>query len=479
MKTIKKFLLLFILSSLSHSIFAQGIDKPRYQIITHRAGIYLGTIEIELFPFIAPLATANFDSLVNVLAYDSTAFHRVVPGFVIQGGDPNSINGPISTWGQGQPGQPNVPAEFSVARHERGRIGAARDANINSANSQFYICVAPAYFLDGQYTVYGEVTSGMNIVDTIVNSPRDINDVPLQKIEMFITYLGVNDTVPQAPVLNTPLDNAISINLNQNLTWNAVSDGVIYTLEISDDSLFSNIITTKVVGITNSTIIGLSPYTTYYWRVKVNNGGHESPWSSFYRFTTLLSNPILISPPDSSTNVYLNPIFTWDSLPGALTYLLQVATSTSFSTGSLVYNQSGITGTSQQVGGLNPSTNYYWRMRGNDGNTFGQYSVKFLFTTGTTIGLTENPTPTNQLRINKVYPNPASSVIHIEAYTKENALLTVELKDLQGKLVYQQEIVKSPAATTFEIPVHQLSKGFYILKLSSHNEEAIKNIEIR
>ena len=72
------------------NINAQGIDKPKYQIVTHRAGAYLGTFEIELFPLIAPLATANFDSLVSVQFYDSTAFHRVVPGFVIQGGDPNS-----------------------------------------------------------------------------------------------------------------------------------------------------------------------------------------------------------------------------------------------------------------------------------------------------------------------------------------------------------------------------------------------------
>ncbi|MFM8950405.1 MAG: peptidylprolyl isomerase [Bacteroidota bacterium] len=185
----KKLLLFVVVIASSFASFAQGIDKPQYQILTKRAGAYLGTINIELFPLIAPLHTHNFDSLVNDQFFDSTAFHRVVPGFVIQGGDPNTISGPISTWGQGQPWQQNVPAEFNAVRHVRGIIGAARDNDPNSANSQFYICVANATFLDGNYTVYGKVTTGMNIVDTIVSSPRNANDVPLQKIEMFAPIL--------------------------------------------------------------------------------------------------------------------------------------------------------------------------------------------------------------------------------------------------------------------------------------------------
>src|SRR5688572_11991926 len=138
----KHYLLSIALILFYFSTFSQGIDKPQYQIVTHRAGSYLGTFNIELFPLIAPLHVNNFDSLVGQQFYDSTAFHRVVPGFVIQGGDPNSINGPISTWGQGQPWQVTVDAEFSVVRHLRGIIGAARDVDPNSANSQFYICVA-------------------------------------------------------------------------------------------------------------------------------------------------------------------------------------------------------------------------------------------------------------------------------------------------------------------------------------------------
>ncbi|HRG59799.1 MAG TPA: peptidylprolyl isomerase, partial [Bacteroidia bacterium] len=178
--------------------------KPQYSILSIENGDTIGTTIVELFPNIAPLHVANFDSLVNIHFFDSTAFHRVIPGFMIQGGDPNSRHGPDSTWGYGNPNQPTVNAEFSAAKHLRGILSAARDNDTNSANSQFFICVGPAAWLNGQYSVYGRVVSGMNYVDTIVNAPRDANDKPLQKIEMFINYIGSNDSVPYTPILTSP-----------------------------------------------------------------------------------------------------------------------------------------------------------------------------------------------------------------------------------------------------------------------------------
>src|SRR4051812_31116946 len=93
--------------------------KPQYQILTMRLGDTLGITDVELFPAIAPMATSNFDSLVTYAFYDTTAFHRVIPGFMIQGGDPNSRHGPRSTWGLGDVSQPTVPAEFTAAKHKR------------------------------------------------------------------------------------------------------------------------------------------------------------------------------------------------------------------------------------------------------------------------------------------------------------------------------------------------------------------------
>ncbi len=284
MKKILPFLIAFLFTT---TTFAQSFPftgKPTYQIMTERAGVYLGTTTIELFPAIALNHVKNFDSLVSTQFYDSTAFHRVIPGFMIQGGDPNSINGPASTWGLGDSTQPTVNAEFSAAKRLRGTLSAARDTDINSANSQFFICVAPAAWLNGAYSVYGHVTSGMDIVDSIVASPRDSVDNPFQKIEMFITYTGSNDSIPVSPVLNLPLSGSYSASTVRALKWFAVSDAIIYHVEVSTDSLFSTFFKSVDVGTNQYTVTGLSAGTTYYWRVFTNNGGNVSSFSDVWNF---------------------------------------------------------------------------------------------------------------------------------------------------------------------------------------------------
>ena len=263
--------------------------KPRFQILTKRNNATLGIINVELFPNIAPHHTRNFDSLVSKQFYDTTAFHRVIPGFMIQGGDPNSRHGPKPTWGFGQAGQPTVNAEFSAAKHVRGILSAARSSNINSATSQFFICHAAASNLNGNYSIYGRVTSGINFVDTIANAPRDANDNPLVKIEMFVTYIGSNDTIPNPPNLTTPANGATNVDtLSQVfLKWAAQSDGIIYTVNFSTDSTFATNTTTLNTGNLQYITSGaLPPNTKYFWRVKTNNGGHFSAFSPVWKFTT-------------------------------------------------------------------------------------------------------------------------------------------------------------------------------------------------
>jgi peptidyl-prolyl cis-trans isomerase B (cyclophilin B) len=288
-KLISHLIILFLLV-ISNPCSAQftGVytGKPRFDILVKRSNIAIGTINIELFPGIAPLHTRNFDSLVSVQFYDSTAFHRVIPGFMIQGGDPNSRSGPIATWGYGDPSQPTVNAEFSAAKHLRGTLSAARDADTNSANSQFFICVAAASWLNGEYSVYGHVTGGMNIADSIVNSPRDSDDNPLQKIEMFITRNGSNDTVPNAPLLNIPASGTLVTGTSKLLRWYTVSDAIIYHLEVSTDSLFTTLHKSIKLSSIANTVANLSPGTTYYWRVRSNNGGHFSAYSQVWDFNT-------------------------------------------------------------------------------------------------------------------------------------------------------------------------------------------------
>ena len=145
----------------------------------------LGSIELKFFPDVAPNHVNNFIELAKKGFYDGTIFHRVIPGFMIQGGDPNTKNPDKSKHGLGGPGY-NVKAEFNNKPHKRGILSMARAANPDSAGSQFFICVADAPFLDKQYTVFGEVVSGMEVADKIVNQPRDKRDNPNERIEMKV-----------------------------------------------------------------------------------------------------------------------------------------------------------------------------------------------------------------------------------------------------------------------------------------------------
>ena len=127
-----------------------------------------GTIEVEFFPNAAPNHVANFIDLANEGFYNRTLFHRIDPNFVIQGGDPNTKgdDSDRNIWGQGGPNQ-TLQAEFNDIPHQRGIVSMARSNDPNSAGSQFFIVVQDSNFLDGQYTVFGRVVSGMDVVDRI------------------------------------------------------------------------------------------------------------------------------------------------------------------------------------------------------------------------------------------------------------------------------------------------------------------------
>jgi peptidyl-prolyl cis-trans isomerase B (cyclophilin B) len=145
----------------------------------------LGNIELKFFPDVAPNHVNNFIELAKRGFYDDTTFHRVIPGFMIQGGDPNSKEHDKLRHGMGGPGH-TVKAEFNSRPHKRGTLSMARAADPDSAGSQFFICVADAPFLDRNYTVFGEVVSGMDAVDKIVSQPRDARDNPDERIEMKV-----------------------------------------------------------------------------------------------------------------------------------------------------------------------------------------------------------------------------------------------------------------------------------------------------
>ncbi len=142
----------------------------------------LGNIELE-FLSDAPGHVKNFTDLANKGFYDGTLFHRVIPGFMIQGGDPNTKSDDRSTHGMGGPGY-TIKAEFNSTSHDRGILSMARSQDPDSAGSQFFIVVKDSHFLDNQYTAFGRVIKGMDVADKIVSVPRDSRDNPNEKVEL-------------------------------------------------------------------------------------------------------------------------------------------------------------------------------------------------------------------------------------------------------------------------------------------------------
>ncbi len=148
-----------------------------------------GEMEIVLFPDLAPKHVESFLKLAKSGFYNGTIFHRILPGFMIQGGDPLTKDpANRNRFGTGGPGY-TVPAEFSKVAHEKGILSAARTQDPNSAGSQFFIMVDKAPHLDGQYTVFGEVVKGVEVAETIVSQPRDLKDNPVERIEMTIEVM--------------------------------------------------------------------------------------------------------------------------------------------------------------------------------------------------------------------------------------------------------------------------------------------------
>ena len=158
-----------------------------------------GDMVVEFYPDVAPMHVESFIALAEEEYFNGTTFHRVIPGFVIQGGDPNSkldnraLHGTGGRagkfFGLGDENDPNtwlIPAEFNDIPHTKGILSMARTNDPNSASSQFFVCHDNAPFLDKNYTVFGKVIKGLEVIDLIVNSEKDMNDNPLEKIEMTV-----------------------------------------------------------------------------------------------------------------------------------------------------------------------------------------------------------------------------------------------------------------------------------------------------
>lgn len=158
-----------------------------------------GDMVLEFYPNIAKKHVDSFVTHAKNGYFDGTTFHRVIPGFVIQGGDPNSKDDDRSNdgmggyaakfYGEGEEENPEtwtLPAEFNDRLHIAGTLSMARSQAPNSAGSQFFICAGPTPQLDNKYTVFGQVIEGLDIIQEIVNTPRDRRDNPKEKVEMTV-----------------------------------------------------------------------------------------------------------------------------------------------------------------------------------------------------------------------------------------------------------------------------------------------------
>lgn len=193
--TITVFAIIFFMVSCETKNKESIMDKYDGAVISTK----FGDIVLEFFDDTAPKHVESFKLHAQNGYYDGTTFHRVIPGFMIQGGDPltkSEDRGRHGTGGnaakyfgigtESEESTWDLPAEFSSTPHERGILSMARSQNPDSGGSQFFICVADAPFLDNKYTVFGKVVSGLDVVDAIVNAPRDAKDNPDDRIEMKV-----------------------------------------------------------------------------------------------------------------------------------------------------------------------------------------------------------------------------------------------------------------------------------------------------
>jgi peptidyl-prolyl cis-trans isomerase B (cyclophilin B) len=156
----------------------------------------LGTIALRFFPEEAPSHVSYVKELIRKHFYDGTTFHRVIPHFVIQGGDPNSKDADRSNDGDGE-GDHRLQAEFSTHLHYKpGTVGMARDDDPNSGSCQFFIAIENLPRLDGRYTIFGEVTEGLDVARRIADLPRDLKDNPLHKVPIRVLLKQMRITKP-------------------------------------------------------------------------------------------------------------------------------------------------------------------------------------------------------------------------------------------------------------------------------------------
>ena len=201
------------LIGLGNFVFAETFSDPVVILETS-----FGEIVISFFPYDAPEHVKNFVVLAKNGFYDNTLFHRVIPGFMIQGGDPNTIDGDPNSWGQGGPDE-KLDAEFNSIKHNRGIVSMARSSDPNSAGSQFFIVHKDSNFLDGEYTVFGRIVteSSFETLDKIAAIQTGTNDRPIDPEQVKIIKVSVVDVSKISNILELSDPERIEFDIPQSI----------------------------------------------------------------------------------------------------------------------------------------------------------------------------------------------------------------------------------------------------------------------
>ncbi len=340
-------------------------------------------------------------------------------------------------------------------------------------------------YLDGMATVWlqeGAASIGNAIVDMIdVRLSDGLAALATHGSGIFSGYVNsVVATAPGTPSLIAPANGATGIPATRLLEWSVPEGAVSSVVEVSTQADFSTFhIVQKGIAGTSTTVGDLEPgLVTYYWRVRAVNSGGTSQYSPVWSFTTTVAAPEQVIPEQGATNVSRTPVLTWESVPGAASYRVQIAPSIAFS--NLVVDESGIAGTSFAAPLLDADRRYYWRVlaKGNDGAE-GPFSGRRSFTTGTTTDVDEKQLqPLFSLMQN--YPNPFSTQTTLRFSLQRRARVHLALFDAAGKSIMVLADKEMEAGDhSVSLSARSLANGVYYCRLTADGRTQVRQISVK
>lgn len=339
-------------------------------------------------------------------------------------------------------------------------------------------------YLDGAATVWlqeGRSSMGNAIVDMIdVRFSDGLVALATHGAGIFSGYVTTPVAVaPDAPSLVAPANGSTGIAVSKVLEWSVPANALSSVVEVSKQPDFSTVhlVQKGIVG-SQATVTDLEAgLVTYYWRVRSVNSGGTSAYSPVWSFTTTVAAPVLSAPAQSATDISRTPLLSWESVPGAVSYRVQIATSIAF--GNAVVDQANLSETSFVAPLLDANKRYYWRVfaKGSDG-TEGPASLRWNFTTGTATSVGEQALEVFSLQPN--YPNPFSSETMLRFSLQRRARVYLALYDAAGRSVAVVLDRNMDAGEhTAPLSAQALSNGVYYCKLTVEGRTQVRQVTVK